>query len=316
MALVLTALALLATAPASAQRYREARPTPRSGDDLSTSIQTLEWTLQQQRAPEVLVRQAHALADRVARDGRRSGQAYARMRRLMHSSFYEPSDAELDAWYEVAFAWRLGHRGARPAPVRPVVQPAPSQPLLTFNGAIEGAPVFWSAPTHQQLRAQCQASMGQSGFGNVDDIQIFGVAHHNGPSFWDAQAICAIVAANARLQRPVPGMVALDGDIEGAPFHFEGQVAEVHQAIQALIPTLVGTTNVDDVTINGQRYHNGPGFWSPAQVAEMVAQRALALSQAVQPSRSPRGHERQGYRRGYRGARTAPQPWSARTGRR
>jgi len=52
-------------------------------------------------------------------------------------------------------------------------QPAP---LLSFNGAIEGAPVFWSAPTHQALRAQCQDYMGRSGFGNVDDIQIFGVA--------------------------------------------------------------------------------------------------------------------------------------------
>jgi len=273
-------------------------------------------TLQQSRAPEVLQRQARMLSNQVARDGRRSHQAYMRMRRLMHSSFYQPSDAELDAWYDVAFAWRL-RRGANLAPVQPVVLTPPPAPaaLLTFNGVIEGTPVFWSAPTHQQLRAQCQASAGQAGFRQVDDIQIFGVAYHNGPSFWDAREICAIVAANARLQRPMPGMVSIEGDIEGAPFHLEGSVAEVHQAALALIPILVGTTNVDDVTINGQRYHNGPGFWSATQVAVMVAQRAMGLSQGAPQTRPPRGdmrRERDGRARRGRGAQTARQassPW-------
>jgi hypothetical protein len=108
-------------------------------------------------------------------------------------------------------------------------------------------------------------------------------------------------------------MVTLDGEIEGAPFHFEGRAAEVRQAALALVPILVGRTNVDDVTINGQRYHNGPGFWSAAQVAQMIAQRALAMSQGApeaRPAQDPhRGRRRAGRRA--RGAQVAPRPWSA-----
>lgn len=150
---------------------------------------------------------------------------------------------------------------------QPYVQPGFG---YDFQGQFESTPVNFSGQTIDQVYHQCIQFVSAAQLTMVDDVVVNGVAARNGPGYWDNNALCAIVALNARARGPAQAHVS--GDVEGLPFSVSGDPATVQRVINTYLPIAVAhDTTIDDVTINGQRYHNGPGYWNGAQVAGMVA---------------------------------------------
>ncbi|HJL01187.1 MAG TPA: hypothetical protein RMH85_16170 [Polyangiaceae bacterium LLY-WYZ-15_(1-7)] len=292
-AALLAALATAVLAPPTAEAQRPAQ-------QLSVAAQQMRVQLEQRgrRGPlyrEVL--QLEQMAQRVwQRRGRRGrpGRAAARLERQYRQTRAAVhravglDEALLDTWDEVVFAARNLH--GRPWIGQPTPQPHPPQPppvvaaTWSFEGRFERLPVRIQAQSRDQLHQQCLRFARGSRVSHVDDIVVFGARHRNGPGFWDADALCSIAALNARASQAF-GM-RVTGDVEGLPFSLQGPRPEIERALQTYLPrALRGMTTIDDVTIDGRRYHNGPGFWNAQQVLQMIlSQLPAGGGPVVQPA--------------------------------
>ena len=148
---------------------------------------------------------------------------------------------------------------------------------LTFQGAFEGTDVFFSGPDAATIYTECMGYAVSANTGFVDDVVIFGVSHHNGPSYWGDEVLCAMAAANAR-PRLGECPVVVAGQIEDLPFAFCGATPDmVRQAVAAYAPVLAASGMIDDITVDGVPHHNGPSYWDAGQVTSMI------LSSVVDP---------------------------------
>jgi len=168
----------------------------------------------------------------------------------------------------------------QPQPVQPQpYQPQPYQPGnpfqpqqqmgYDFQGQFEGQPVSFSGASIDQVHQQCMQFAMATRQQMVDDVVVFGQATRNGPGYWDANALCAIVAINARPRGPVQSVV--QGTIENLPFYVAGDPMTVRRIVQTYVPMACAhDTTIDDLVVNGQAFHNGPGYWNGPAVASMI----------------------------------------------
>lgn len=148
--------------------------------------------------------------------------------------------------------------------------PAPEPSEYQFQGRFEDTDVFFSGMSPEDVFDECMVYASGASLSLVDDVTIFGAAHHNGPAFWSGEQLCAMAALNARTEPPVGGP-SISGRIEDFPFRIEGDVETIRSTLRRFVPVAVSGALIDDVQIEGTNHHNGPGFWSPDAVATMIA---------------------------------------------
>jgi hypothetical protein len=138
----------------------------------------------------------------------------------------------------------------------------------TFRGRFESLDVTFAAHSVDELYAQCLAFLATSeSVGWVDDIVVNGRAWRNGPSYWSEENLCSIVALNAVPDRPHESVVVGSID-ETVPF--DVRCGDVEQVISRYIPSATADLWIDDIEVNGQSMHHGPGYWTGSQAADIV----------------------------------------------
>jgi hypothetical protein len=252
-------LLTLSAAAASAQR----RPMPLA--DFRDATQRLAQQAALEAPRSQLARAARQLASVSSVRGPELERAYLYARRMLVSDRQiQPSDALLDAWDDVAASYApIRHRAPMPTP------PPPVHGSYSFEGRFEQTPVRLSGRTLEELEQQCLRFTGAIDTRNVDDVTIGTRSVRNGPSYWDAQALCSIVVLNASTARSY-APVHTNGSIEGIPFAVSGTRDVVEQVIARHVPRLARSMRIDDVEILGQHYRNGPSYWSGEQVVSMI----------------------------------------------
>jgi len=210
---------------------------------------------------------------RCARANAAFNEQYVAMRRAIFSA--RAGEPLLDTWDQVVAAAQP-HRRATPGPVvhqvqQPPVVQHPVRPggSYTFSGTFERNQIQFSAPTLDGLVQQCDSFVRGAGLSHVDDIQIFGTRARNRSGYWNAQALCGIVAINARTN---VGGAQVTGTIEDLPFSISAShPGEVRRIATRWIPVaLAGQRYIDDLTIQGRRHRNRSGYWSAQQVVQMI----------------------------------------------
>ncbi len=291
-ALLLTALlALGVAAPAAAQG-----PFARRGPQLAAVTQQLAGRAAVERPGSRFARVTARLAQAASTPARgRFDTLYVRARRLLVSERgAPPSDGLLDAW-DAVVATYAPIRPRNPA-VGPNVPPrrSPWQPsgAWSFQGSFEQTPVQLSGATVQQLEQSCLRLARSLDTSAVDDANIGGRNVHNGPGYWNAQALCSMVVLNATPAQPV-GPAHVSGSIEGIPFSVYGTRAGIEQLLATHVPRLVSGMQVDDIELNGQHYRNGPSYWNPQQIVSLIV---AQLAPAAQPRPMPPGRRGPGRR--------------------
>ncbi len=149
-------------------------------------------------------------------------------------------------------------------------QPQPQYGGYDFHGQFEQTPVNFSGATIDAVYQQCIQFTASARLTMVDDVVVNGVAARNGPGYWDNAALCAIVALNVTPRGQTHAHVS--GSVEGLPFNVAGDMHTVQRILTTFLPIAVAHDNtIDDIVINGQAFHNGPGYWTGADVAAMAA---------------------------------------------
>jgi hypothetical protein len=269
------ALALSIPALASAQPQQFRHPPPRDDHDLVNATNALAQQAQAESPNGRFARVAQRLAQEAwqahqSRDMSRFETIYVRARRTVAVSdgHQQPSDALLDAWDRVVAVYAPMRRGAqppRPMPPRPM---PPAQTTYRFEGRFEQTPVSLTGRSLEELEAACLQFTSAIDTRYVDDVTIGNQAVRNGPSYWDAPALCSIVSLNATTQLRIAPTVT--GSIEGLPFSITGSREVVERALRTHLPRVVRGMQVDDVTINGRAYRNGPSYWSAEQITALI----------------------------------------------
>ncbi len=228
------------------------------------------------------------LASRFTRALHRRGQRnphiiderYHALRLAVHSlSIHD--EAFLDAWDDLVISHRrYQRRFGNQQPVNPpvVVQPPtppPHRPTYAFEGSFENMPVRFAGRSPDEVNQRCLQFAQTQRMSHVDDITIRGVSHRNGPSFWDANALCAIAALNSS------STIVVQGKVEYVPFAVGPDVHTAEQTLRTYLPRIM-PPHVDDVIINGTPYRNGPSFWNAEAVIQMITSQMPA-----QPGRRP-----------------------------
>lgn len=266
--------ALCALGGAASAQYRPPPPVPPRADLVSATQR-----LAQQAAVEAPHSRFARVAQRLAMTAAGSGtpherteldRVYVRARRMLVTDRQlAPSEALLDAWDDVVAGYAPLRRVA-PAPVPPrPPAPGPIYGAYTFEGRFEQAPVQLAGRTLEELEQQCLRFVSAIDARYVDDVTIGTRSVRNGPSYWDAQALCSIVVLNATTERSY-APVHTSGSIEGVPFSVHGTRDVVARIIEQHVPRLTRTMHVDDVEILGRQYRNGPSYWTPQQIASLI----------------------------------------------
>lgn len=163
------------------------------------------------------------------------------------------------------YALEVFDRAGAPLPAR----------AWTFEGRFEDTDVRFVGGSIDELHRACTGwASSSSSSSMVDDITIFGRSWRNGPTWWDASELCAIVALNARPEHPTE--TTLSGTVEDVPFEVSGSPDEVRDAIRRYLPTAIDDASVDDLTVDGRQYRNGPSWWDSAEVVQMVLSHVVA----------------------------------------
>ncbi len=245
---------------------------PRRGDDLATATQRLAQQAAAEpggrfaRVARELAREAPAVRGRPDTRGR-FDQLYVRARRLLVSERAQPSEALLDAWDAVVASYAPLRRVAAPVPLPQ--EPPPPSIVYSFQGSFERTPVQLAGRTLDELDRSCLTFVSAIETRMVDDVTMGTQQVHNGPGYWDAQALCSIAVLNASGPQTFAPALAR-GSIEGVPFSVDGSRDDVARILQTHIPRVVRQMRVDDVELNGQQYHNGPTFWSAEQIVSLI----------------------------------------------
>jgi hypothetical protein len=275
VALMVLSLALAALpAIASAQQTPViVRPYPRV-DLVSTTRQLANQAAQEApsgqfaRAAERLAREAQQA--QYANDYSRFEGTYVRMRRLvMRGDRFspEPSDALLDAWDRVVASYTPLRYGT-PAPLPPPPRPPPAPGADHLEGSFERMPVRLYGRTLEELEASCMQFTSAIDTSAVDDVTIGATRVHNGPSYWDARALCSMVVLNSSSR--LYHVSSVQGSIEGIPFHVGGSRDVIDRVLRTHLPRLLRGMQVDDVVVNGRSYRNSLAYWSTEQILALV----------------------------------------------
>ena len=148
------------------------------------------------------------------------------------------------------------------------VQPQSGSFTALLEGQIEDGVPFSVGGTIEDVRNRLATYIPMVAGSYVDDLNINGVVHHNGPSYWNAEAIVAILSYNIEQ----PGMpVVARGNVEETPFAFAGWTRDDIQTQCIDFVDTIGTSYLDDVVVNGTARHNGPSYWSSAEVCMIVS---------------------------------------------
>ncbi|MFT6395753.1 MAG: hypothetical protein ACJAYU_000495 [Bradymonadia bacterium] len=148
--------------------------------------------------------------------------------------------------------------------IEPVV---PMVATYTFSGRFEDLDVFFSGHDIDDLYRQCAAFMTTTDSDFIDTIVVNGQTWSNGPAYWSAENLCSIAALNA-----IPDIAygsVTSGSIEDM-VPFDIQCGDSERIIQRYLPTATTDVWIDDIVVNGQAMHNGPGFWTGQQAADIV----------------------------------------------
>lgn len=261
---LLSAACVLTAAPVQAQRY--ANPSAHLTQALSVFSQ------QAARIRGGGVSQAVARFQRTMRSQpgnlQMIAQRYGELRSLLHGVAINDVQI-LDAWDEVVHSYHeYAETGAGyQAPHQPnvVITPPPvhGHQGHSFQGVFENTPVNFAGNSPDDVYQRCTQFMVHARITQVDDITVNGQRFRNGPSYWQNDALCSIAALNSAPAHTVQ----IRGDAEGTPFAIG---AGDQRVLQIYLPRALASLQVDDLTINGQAYHNQSGYWNPNEVLNMV----------------------------------------------
>lgn len=215
----------------------------------------------------------------------RFDQLYVRARRLLIDDRARPSDALLDAWDELVVSYAPMRRFAPPQEPN-LPPPPPPQALYSFQGSFEQTPVQLTGRTLEELDQSCIRFTSAIDTRTIDDVTIGSQRVHNGPSYWDARALCSIVVLNASAPSDFAPVHAT-GSIEGIPFAVHGTRDVVARIIEQHVPRVVRGMQVDDVELNGQRYRNGPSFYRAEQIVSLIVAQLPGGPQPIPPGPRP-----------------------------
>lgn len=216
-------------------------------------------------------------------------QRYSELRQLLHGAAINDVQI-LDAWDEVVHSYHeyaesgvgVGvqppHQGGGVV-VAPPVQGHQGQHY--FQGTFENTPVTFAGNSPDEVFQRCSQFMTHSRITQVDDISVNGQRYRNGPSFWQNDALCSIAALNSAPAHTVQ----IRGDAEGTPFAVG---AGQQRVLQVYLPRALTSLHVDDLTINGQAYHNQASFWNANEVLNMILSQARGVPQNRVRRRRPR----------------------------
>ncbi len=153
----------------------------------------------------------------------------------------------------------------------PVVLPPPVPLTFSFQGRFEDMDVVFTGETVHDVFQECRAFASTSeSLGWVDDITVGGRSFHNGPSYWEGDALCGIAALNAVSSRRTPILVS--GTIEDmVPFSIHAGPHDARELLSIYIPRVVDSGWVDDIVVNGRASHNGPSYWSASEIVAIIS---------------------------------------------
>ncbi|TVQ96718.1 MAG: hypothetical protein EA398_15595 [Deltaproteobacteria bacterium] len=164
----------------------------------------------------------------------------------------------------------------RPRPDRHRPEPAPA-PTFVVRGQFEDIDVRFEAATIAEVHQQCTAFLGQArNLTLVDDVVFHGRAWRNVSGFWSHEALCAMVALNARPQGASAEHALARGNLEGVPFEIHGSPDDLRAILNQYLPVAVDMTWADDLEVNGQTRRNRTGYWNLEEVIMLI----LSLSDA------------------------------------
>lgn len=154
--------------------------------------------------------------------------------------------------------------------VAPTPTPTPA-PLLAVRGNFEGMDVAFTGTTIDELHNACTSFAASSdSLDWVDDITLNGATYRNSSRYWDASALCAIVALNARPEGSSSAVASVVGNLEGTPFEVHGTADQVRAVLTRYLPLAVDMAWADDLVVNGQTRRNSSSYWNAAEVIMVI----------------------------------------------
>lgn len=148
-----------------------------------------------------------------------------------------------------------------------VVEPVPQIASYTFTGRFESLDVIFTGHDVDEVYAECMRFLATADADWVDDIVVNGRSWRNGPSYWSEENLCSIAALNAVPDLPAESIVA--GSVEGM-VPFDVRCGEADRIVSRYLPSATTDLWIDDIEVNGNAMHNGPGYWSGDQAADIV----------------------------------------------
>lgn len=146
-----------------------------------------------------------------------------------------------------------------------------------MQGRFEELDVRFDGQTLDQVHTQCMGFVARANnLDWVDDVVLNGTTARNRSSYWRGEALCALVALNARPQGATREN-AVWGTLEEVPFEVHGHADHVRAALARYLPLAVDMQWADDLVVNGQTRRNRGGYWSIDEVVMMVLSLAPAL---------------------------------------
>jgi hypothetical protein len=154
--------------------------------------------------------------------------------------------------------------------VAPAPTPTPAA-LLAVRGNFEGMDVAFTGTTIDELHNACTSFAASSdSLDWVDDIVLNGASYRNSARYWDASALCAIVALNARPEGSSSAVASVVGNLEGTPFEVHGTADQVRSVLTRYLPLAVDMAWADDLVVNGQTRRNSSSYWNAAEVIMVI----------------------------------------------
>ncbi|MBR57437.1 MAG: hypothetical protein CMH54_05185 [Myxococcales bacterium] len=211
---------------------------------------------------------------RLKTSNRRIRHAFTRLdaqfnktRRLVHRSLSRPSDAVLDAWYEVAFSMRNLRKKVKNLPT---IRPQQNlTTMLRFQGEIDGVEIDFIGRNHDAIYRQCKRFLSDTPI-RVRGLKLNGKSFRPNRSKTTPVQACALIALNARMSRGKPAL-KVTGSIGRAPISIQANsYAELKSTVSSLVPLVVSPRGVRRLNINGKRVTRRGRAWSGRAAAHLI----------------------------------------------
>lgn len=147
------------------------------------------------------------------------------------------------------------------------IEPVPQISSYSFSGRFESVDVLFTGHDVDEIHSECMRFMATADADMVDDIVVNGRSWRNGPSYWSEENLCSIVALNAVPDLPTDSVVS--GSVEGM-VPFDVRCGDAERIVSRYLPSATTDLWIDDIEVNGNAMHNGPGYWSGTQAADIV----------------------------------------------